>query len=155
VKQAQGNRAPIQQLADEIAARFVPAVIAVAVAAFVAWFALAPVETRLTSAIQAFVTVLIIACPCALGLATPTAVMVGTGKGAEKGVLIKGGDVLQAAAGIDTVVLDKTGTITTRRPGGTDHNKRRVFLPPFRGMNSFASWRALRGGPSIRWARPS
>lgn len=120
VKQAQGTRAPIQHLADEIAARFVPAVIAIAVLAFVIWFATSPIETRLTSAVTAFVTVLIIACPCALGLATPTAVMVGTGSGARNGVLIKGGDVLQAAAAVTTVVFDKTGTITYGKPVVTD-----------------------------------
>lgn len=116
VKQAQGAKAPIQRLADEIAARFVPAVIGIAILAFVVWFATSSAETRLTSAITAFVTVLIIACPCALGLATPTAVMVGTGTGGRHGVLFKGGDVLQAAAAVDTVVLDKTGTITNGRP---------------------------------------
>jgi Cu+-exporting ATPase len=120
VRQAQGNRAPIQHLADEIAAYFVPVALMIAIAAFMAWYTFAPAETRLVSAVAAFVTVLIIACPCALGLATPTAVMVGTGKGAERGVLIKGDDVLQAAATITTVVLDKTGTITRGKPELTD-----------------------------------
>lgn len=120
VRQAQGAKAPVQKLADQIAAYFVPVVLMIAVAAFVAWYILAPTDTRFVLAMTAFVTVLIIACPCALGLATPTAVMVGTGKGAEQGVLIKGGDVLQAAAEIDTVVLDKTGTITHGKPEVTD-----------------------------------
>ncbi|HEY3267567.1 MAG TPA: heavy metal translocating P-type ATPase [Armatimonadota bacterium] len=120
VKQAQGTKAPIQHMADVVAAYFVPVVVSIAIATFVAWFTFAAPETRLQSAIQAMVTVLIIACPCALGLATPTAVMVGAGKGAERGILIKGGDVLEAAAGIDTVVLDKTGTITRGKPELTD-----------------------------------
>ncbi len=120
VRQAQGNRAPVQNLADNVAAWFVPAVLLVALITFAAWLVFGPSAGRITMAGTAFVTVLIIACPCALGLATPTAVMVGTGKGAELGILIKGGDVLQSAAGIDTVVLDKTGTITQGRPVVTD-----------------------------------
>jgi Cu+-exporting ATPase len=120
VRQAQGSRAPIQHLADEIAAYFVPVVLMIAIAAFVAWFTFAPADTRLASAVAAFVTVLIIACPCALGLATPTAVMVGTGMGAARGVLIKGGDALQAAATVTTVLLDKTGTVTEGKPAVTD-----------------------------------
>jgi len=120
VRQAQGNRAPVQNLADNVAAWFVPAVLLVALITFAAWLVFGPSYGRITMAGTAFVTVLIIACPCALGLATPTAVMVGTGKGAELGILIKGGDVLQSAAGIDTVVFDKTGTITQGKPVVTD-----------------------------------
>lgn len=119
VKRAQGAKAPIQRLADSIAAYFVPVVLVIAIWAFVAWYLFGP-EPRITWAMTAFVTVLIIACPCALGLATPTAVMVGTGKGAERGVLIKGGEILQKAAGIDTVILDKTGTVTEGKPVLTD-----------------------------------
>ncbi len=119
VEEAQGSRAPVQRLADRIAAVFVPAVIVIAVAAFVAWFLVGPAPA-LVYAMVAFVTVLIIACPCAMGLATPTAIMVGTGRGAALGVLVKGGVALEAAAGVDTLVLDKTGTITEGRPAVTE-----------------------------------
>jgi Cu+-exporting ATPase len=114
VEDAQSSRAPIQHLADRIAGIFVPIVIAIALLSFVAWLVLGP-QPSLLYALVSFVTVLIIACPCAMGLATPTAVMVGTGVGAGRGVLIKGGEALEAAHGIDTVVLDKTGTITEGR----------------------------------------
>ncbi|HEU0014341.1 MAG TPA: heavy metal translocating P-type ATPase [Longimicrobium sp.] len=120
VQDAQGSKAPIARMADVISGIFTPVVISIAIAAFVAWFVLAPVETRTTQALVAFVSVLIIACPCALGLATPTAIMVGTGKGAEHGVLIKGGESLETAHRLDTIVLDKTGTITEGRPELTD-----------------------------------
>jgi Cu+-exporting ATPase len=119
VEDAQGSRAPVQRLADRVAAVFVPIVIAVAIAAFVVWFDVGPEPAPLYATI-AFVTVLIIACPCAMGLATPTAIMVGTGRGAEEGVLIKGGTALESAATIDVVVLDKTGTITEGRPAVTE-----------------------------------
>jgi Cu+-exporting ATPase len=119
VEEAQGSRAPVQRLADRIAALFVPVVISIAIAAFVVWFDLGPAPALVYSTV-AFVTVLIIACPCAMGLATPTAIMVGTGRGAERGVLIKGGSALEAAAAVDVVVLDKTGTITEGRPAVTD-----------------------------------
>jgi Cu+-exporting ATPase len=115
VEEAQGSRAPVQRLADRIAAVFVPVVIALAIAAFVLWFDVGPAPALLFATV-AFVTVLIIACPCAMGLATPTAIMVGTGRGAERGVLVKGGSALEAAAGVDCIVLDKTGTITEGRP---------------------------------------
>ena len=120
VEEAQGRRAPIARLADVISGYFTPIVICVAIATFVVWFVAAPAQTRLTYALVNFVSVLIIACPCALGLATPTAVMVGTGRGAESGVLIKGGEALETAHRLDTIVLDKTGTITEGRPDVTD-----------------------------------
>jgi len=119
VEQAQGSRAPAQRLADRVAGVFVPVVIAIAIAAFVVWFDVGPRPAVLFASV-AFTTVLVIACPCALGLATPTAVMVGTGRGAQLGVLVKGGAALEAAASVDVVVLDKTGTITEGRPAVTD-----------------------------------
>ncbi|HEX2252455.1 MAG TPA: heavy metal translocating P-type ATPase [Thermoanaerobaculia bacterium] len=115
VERAQGEKAPVQRLADRISAVFVPVVIALAVVAFAAWMLLGP-EPRLLYALVAFVTVLIIACPCALGLATPTAIMVGTGKGAENGILLRGGEALETARRVTTVVFDKTGTLTRGRP---------------------------------------
>jgi Cu+-exporting ATPase len=120
VEEAQGSRAPVARLADTVSGYFTPIVIAVAVVTFVVWFVVAPAETRLTEALVRFVSVLIIACPCALGLATPTAVMVGTGRGAEGGVLFKGGEALEAAHKLQAVILDKTGTITEGKPGVTD-----------------------------------
>ncbi len=113
MREAQGSRAPIQGLADRISAVFVPAVVSIAVATFVAWTIIGDDPVR---ALTAAVAVLIIACPCAMGLAVPTAVMVATGRGAELGVLIKGGEPLQRAADVDTVVLDKTGTLTEGKP---------------------------------------
>ena len=115
MREAQGSRAPIQRLADRISAVFVPVVISIAIATFVTWYLLAG-PGALVQAISAAVSVLIIACPCAMGLAVPTAVMVATGKGAELGALIKGGEALERAGGLDTVVLDKTGTVTEGRP---------------------------------------
>jgi Cu+-exporting ATPase len=120
VEQAQGQRAPIARLADVISGYFTPVVILIAILTFVVWFTLAPTETRLTFALVNFISVLIIACPCALGLATPTAVLVGTGRGAEHGVLIKGGAALETAHKVQTLVLDKTGTITRGQPAVTD-----------------------------------
>jgi Cu+-exporting ATPase len=116
VEQAQGQRAPIARLADVVSGYFTPVVICIAIAAFVVWFIAAPVESRLSYALVGFVSVLIIACPCALGLATPTAVMVGTGRGAEHGILVKGGEALETAHRLTTVVLDKTGTLTKGQP---------------------------------------
>ena len=115
VSDAQRSRAPIQKLADRIAAFFVPAVVAVAVLAFVAWSMWGP-EPRLALALVAAVAVLIIACPCALGLATPMAIMVGTGRGAEAGVLIKNAETLERLERVDTVIVDKTGTLTVGKP---------------------------------------
>ncbi len=120
VQDAQGSKAPIARLADVISGIFTPVVLCIAIATFVVWFVAAPVDVRFTFALVNFVAVLIIACPCALGLATPTAIMVGTGKGAENGVLIKGGESLETAHKLNTVVLDKTGTITRGQPALTD-----------------------------------
>ena len=115
VQDAQATRAPIQRLADRVASYFVPAVVAVAAAAFLLWLFIGPAPA-LTFAVLVFVAVLIIACPCALGLATPTALIVGIGKGAEQGVLVKQAEALETAQHVDTVVLDKTGTLTIGRP---------------------------------------
>ena len=115
VQDAQGSKAPVQQLVDRIAAIFVPVIIGIAVLSFVAWILLDG-QNGFTHGLLALVTVLIIACPCALGLATPTAIMVGIGKGAERGILIKDAESLEIAKKIDTVVLDKTGTVTEGKP---------------------------------------
>jgi len=115
VGQAQRSRAPIQRLADRVSAWFVPAVVGVAVVTFAAWFLLGP-EPRLAHAIVNAVAVLIIACPCALGLATPMAIMVGTGRGAHAGVLIKNAEALEILEEVDTLVVDKTGTLTEGKP---------------------------------------
>ena len=119
VQDAQGSKAPIQRLADVISGYFVPIVISIAIATFVIWFSFGPFPS-LTFALLNFVAVMIIACPCALGLATPTAVMVGTGKGAENGILIRGGESLETAHKLDTIVFDKTGTLTKGEPEITD-----------------------------------
>ena len=116
VEEAQASKAPVQRLADTISAYFVPVVIAIALVTFLVWMLTAPPEVRLAQALISAVAVLVIACPCALGLATPTALIVATGRGAEKGILIRGGEALEAAVRIDTVVLDKTGTITEGKP---------------------------------------
>ncbi|MBI5441440.1 MAG: heavy metal translocating P-type ATPase [Deltaproteobacteria bacterium] len=118
VEEAQGSKAPIQDLADKVSGVFVPVVVAVASLAFVAWITVGGKD--LAFALSAFISVLIIACPCALGLATPTAVMVGTGKGAELGILIKSAGALQQAGEIQAVVFDKTGTLTRGEPRLTD-----------------------------------
>lgn len=115
VQDAQGSKAPVQQLVDKIAGIFVPTIISIAVLAFIAWMLLDGTG-GFTHGLLAFVTVVIIACPCALGLATPTAIMVGIGKGAERGILIKDAESLEIAKKIDTVVLDKTGTVTEGKP---------------------------------------
>jgi len=120
VRKAQSSKAPIARLADTISAYFTPAVIAVAVATFIAWYSLAPPADALRLAVVNAVAVLIIACPCAMGLATPTAVMVGIGRGAENGILIKSGGALELSHKIRTILFDKTGTITTGRPEVTD-----------------------------------
>ncbi|HEY5878363.1 MAG TPA: heavy metal translocating P-type ATPase [Nakamurella sp.] len=116
VQEAQAGKVPMQRLADRISAWFIPIVLALAALTFTGWLLFGPDTGRLTMAVSTSIAVLIIACPCALGLATPTAVMVGTGRAAELGILIGNGDALQRAAGLTAVVLDKTGTITTGRP---------------------------------------
>jgi len=128
VEDAQGSKAPIAQMADIVAGYFVPVVCAIALVAGIAWFITASVgvvnlphgKTVTEFALTIFISVLVIACPCALGLATPTAIMVGTGKGAENGILIKGGEALETAGKIQTIVFDKTGTITVGKPEVTD-----------------------------------
>lgn len=118
VEDAQGSKAPIQAFADRISAYFVPAVIAIAVLTFLIWYLF--LGASLSFALMAFTAVIVIACPCALGLATPTAIMVGTGKGAEHGILVKGGEPLEAACKINALVFDKTGTITHGKPTVTN-----------------------------------
>ena len=119
VQDAQGSKAPVQKLVDKIAAVFVPAIMSIALLAFLVWIFLDPTD-GFTRGLLSAVTVLIIACPCALGLATPTAIMVGIGKGAELGILIKDAESLEIARKVDTIVLDKTGTITEGKPKVTD-----------------------------------
>lgn len=134
VQDAQGSKAPVQKLVDRIARFFVPAIISISIIAFVAWIFLAPTD-GFTNGLLAMVTVLIIACPCALGLATPTAIMVGIGKGAEKGILIKDAQSLEIAQKIDTIILDKTGTITAGHPivveslweNGFEHSRKILY----------------------------
>ena len=124
VQEAQGSKAPVQRLVDKIAAIFVPAILTLSLLTFIAWYVWAPTE-GFTHGLLAAVTVLIIACPCALGLATPTAIMVGIGKGAESGILIQNAESLESARKVDTILLDKTGTITEGKPVVTDL----VWLP--------------------------
>jgi Cu+-exporting ATPase len=119
VQQAQGSKAPIQRLADVVSSYFVPAVIFIAIATFVVWFVAGPAPA-FTQAMISAVSVLIIACPCALGLATPLSIMVSTGKGAEQGILVRDAEALETAQKLDTIVLDKTGTITRGAPALTD-----------------------------------
>jgi P-type Cu+ transporter len=125
VEEAQGSKAPVQRLADKVAGIFVPVVIGIALVAFIFWWGMGETVVTLPTdpfifALMIFISVLIIACPCALGLATPTAIMVGTGKGAEMGILIKGGETLEQAQKLDTVIFDKTGTLTWGQPEVTD-----------------------------------
>ena len=115
VEEAQGSKAPIQRLADRVAAYFVPAIMLISLSMFCFWLFAAP-PPSLTFAVLAVISILIIACPCALGLATPTAIIVGTGKGAEKGVLIRNAETLEICHQVDTVVFDKTGTLTEGYP---------------------------------------
>jgi Cu+-exporting ATPase len=144
VQQAQGARAPIQRLADRISAVFVPVVLSIAIAAFVLWFVLGP-EPAFLNALVAAVTVLIIACPCAMGLAVPTAVMVSTGRSAELGILIKGGEALERSERLQTIVFDKTGTITEGRPAVQRIVTSR--LPPAELLGLAASLERLSGHP--------
>ncbi len=120
VASAQRSRAPIQGLADTVAGWFVPAVVLAAVVTFVAWARWSPLEPNLAYALVAAVAVLIIACPCALGLATPMSIMVGVGRGARDGVLVQDAKVLEVLESVDTLVLDKTGTLTEGRPSVAD-----------------------------------
>jgi Cu+-exporting ATPase len=143
VQQAQGSKPPIQRLADRISAIFVPVVISLAIGTFVLWFDIGPPPAYLRGLVAA-VTVLIIACPCAMGLAVPTAVMVATGRGAELGVLIKGGEALERAGDIDVVVLDKTGTLTEGRP-----RVQSVHLPPQNAPQDMDHHRVLRLAASV------
>lgn len=117
VEDAQGSKAPIAQMADIVSGYFVPVVCVIAAIAFLAWFL---TGQSLAFSLTIFISILVIACPCALGLATPTAIMVGTGKGAENGILIKGGEALETTHKINTIVFDKTGTITEGKPEVTD-----------------------------------
>jgi P-type Cu+ transporter len=140
VEEAQGSKAPIQRLADIIASYFVPVVISIAVLTFVIWYFFGP-DPTLTFALLNFISVLIIACPCALGLATPTAIMVGTGKGAEHGILIRNAETLEKAHRINTILMDKTGTLTLGEPIVTD-----VLTAP-----DFSSDEILRLGASAEY----
>lgn len=120
VREAQGSKAPIAHLADRVSAIFVPAILVIVALTLVLWLALAPSGLALRAGLIASVSVLVIACPCALGLATPTAIMVATGRAAERGILIRNGEALQAASGVSVVILDKTGTLTEGSPALTD-----------------------------------
>ena len=127
VEDAQGSKAPIQKLVDRVSAYFVPSVVLIATLSFILWAIFGP-QPALVFALTTFIAVLIIACPCALGLATPTAIMVGTGKGAENGILFKGAESLETARRLHTIVFDKTGTITKGEPGLTDVVVQKDFL---------------------------
>jgi len=134
VKEAQGSKAPVQKLVDKIAGIFVPVVIGIAVLTFIAWMVLGG-DNAFTHALLTSVTVLVIACPCALGLATPTAIMVGVGKGAENNILIKDAESLELAHKVTAIILDKTGTITEGRPSVTDlHFKEKIRVDVFKGI---------------------
>jgi Cu2+-exporting ATPase len=129
VQQAQGSKAPVQKLVDKIAGIFVPIVIGIAILTFIVWLILGG-DNAFTHALLASITVLVIACPCALGLATPTAIMVGVGKGAENNILIKDAESLETAHRVNAIILDKTGTITQGKPVVTDIVWRNAVLPP-------------------------
>ena len=144
-------RRPIQRLADYISSIFVPTVISIGLLTFTLWYLFGPAETRFTFALVNFIAVLIIACPCAMGLATPTAIMVGTGKGAEQGILFKNAESLERAQKIDTIVLDKTGTLTRGEPMVTD-----VIRDSMSENRSSCSLRGQRKKVlNTRWERPS
>ena len=149
VSQAQRSRAPIQRLADRVAAWFVPAVIAIAVLTFIVWSFFGP-EPRLAHALVNAVAVLIIACPCALGLATPMSIMVGTGRGAHAGVLIKNAEALELLEKVDTLVVDKTGTLTEGKPRVVSVVARQA---PEARTNWCAWWPAWSREASTRWGR--
>lgn len=150
VEQAQGSKAPIQQLADQVSAVFVPAVIVIALVTFLVWYFIIPMPsnselTLFTRALINMVAVLVIACPCAMGLATPTAVMVGTGKGAEMGILFKSGEALERAGRTSKVVLDKTGTITRGQPAVTDF----IVLEPLQAELIQGAGTAVADAPGV------
>ena len=151
VEEAQGSKAPIQRLADKVASVFVPAVFVIAFITFAIWYFL-PAESNFSRALINFVSVLVIACPCALGLATPTAIMVGTGLGAQSGILIKGGEALEKIHKLSVVVFDKTGTLTRGEPVLTD-------LVAAKGFDEHAGSCLCRGAGeklrNIRWRRQS
>ncbi len=149
VSQAQRTRAPIQRLADKVAGWFVPAVIAIAVVTFIVWVFFGP-EPRFAHAIVNAVAVLIIACPCALGLATPMAIMVGTGRGARAGVLIKNAEALETLEKVDTIVFDKTGTLTEGKPKVVAISASKAIRQKFQKTN-YCGWRQVWSAPaSIR-----
>ena len=160
VEDAQGSKAPVQRFADRISAVFVPAVVGAAAVTFLVWLLAVPhlvdptyyaSVTPFVKALLAGTAVIVIACPCALGLATPTAIMVGTGKGAESGILIKSGDALETAYRIKAIVFDKTGTLTHGRPVVTECEA----FPGF-GPTSSSPWRPRwRDRPSILWPKRS
>ena len=150
VAKAQRSRAPIQRLADQVSGWFVPAVIVVAVLAFVAWAIWGP-EPRFAYGLVAAVAVLIIACPCALGLATPMSIMVGVGRGAQAGVLIKNAEALERMEKVDTLVVDKTGTLTEGKPAVTPSFRAGGFTE----NESCASPPASSARASIRWPSQS
>jgi Cu+-exporting ATPase len=154
VEQAQGSKAPIQRLVDKVAAVFVPAVIAIAVLTFALWML---GGNDFTTSMIRMVAVLVIACPCAMGLATPTAIMVGVGKGAENGILFKNSEALEQALRINAVVLDKTGTVTRGEPTVTDVIASKTWAGGERGSGSqpeIERTDALRGDLRARHSRP-
>ena len=144
VEEAQGSRAPIQKIADKVSGVFVPAVLGIALVTFLAWYL---ISGDFAQAVVSAVSVLVIACPCALGLATPTAIMVGTGRGAENGILIKGGEHLEMMCRLNAVVLDKTGTVTKGQPEVTD------VIPLVYGTPCSSPGSRSREA-STRWAKP-
>ena len=150
VADAQRSRAPIQKVADTVAGYFVPAVVVIAIVTFLVWAIAAPEQPALAWAFVNAVAVLIIACPCALGLATPMSIMVGIGRGAKEGVLIKNAEVLETLEKVDTVVVDKTGTLTEGRPKLTEC----VPLSPSRKKTFFVSQPASSRTASIHWPTP-
>ena len=150
VAEAQRSRAPIQKLVDVVAAYFVPVVVGIAVITFIVWALVGP-QPRMAHAIINAVAVLIIACPCALGLATPMSIMVATGKGATVGVLFKNAEAIEVMRQVDTLVVDKTGTLTEGKPKLVTVTARRVWMKP-----PCCAWRlAWRRAASIPWPRPS
>ena len=138
VEEAQGSKAPIQRFADKISLYFVPAVIGISVITFLAWYF---IDGNIGTALISAVSVLVIACPCALGLATPTAIMVGTGKGAELGIFIKGGDVLEKAGKITSILFDKTGTLTEGKPAVTVINPEKEIPEPIHFSKLYDKYR--------------